>query len=171
MWSAQEKPIKLLFGAFDPEPQFGPVMKGWARDLETRTNGRVKVEMSWASALGRPHDYYDIVKRGLCDVGQIVPGFTPGMFPMADIVALPFKVPTSEIGVKTLIEFAKKGYLDKEFNDVKVMFFYTGMGDTIFTTKKEIKTVADVKGLKIITAIPAQDVRIKKMGGTPMSMG
>jgi len=172
VWSAQNKPIKLLFAAFDPEPaQWGQAMKDWAKDLEERTKGRVKVDISWASALGRPHDYYDFVKKGICDVAQVVPAFVPGMFPMSDVISLPFIVPTAEIGGKALMEFAKKGYLDKEFEDVKVLFLYTGIGDTVFTTSKPVKTLADVEGLKIIGAAPPICNRIKIMGSVPISMG
>jgi TRAP-type C4-dicarboxylate transport system substrate-binding protein len=165
---AADKPIKLLYATFDPP--MGPwagAMKNWAKDIETRTNGRVKVEMSWAGALGKGPELFNVVRKGVADAVNLQPGLVPGLFPMSDFISLPWIIDTGEIGGKALLEFRKRGYLDKEYKDVIILILYTGTGDPIFTKNKPVRTLNDLSGMKLFAAGPASQKRIKLMGGVP----
>lgn len=166
-WASKDKPIKILYGTFDP-PQaiFSQVAKQWATELEEKTNGRVKVELSFG--FGKPGEMYDMVTKGMIDVAQCIPGFTPGMFPYSEIVGLPFVIPTAEIGSKAITRFVEKGYKDRAYNAVKPLFYFTCSGDSIITKKRAVKQIEDLKGLKIHAGGPQISDRIKLMGGIPV---
>lgn len=171
-WAGREKPVKLLFGSFDPPiGNWSPAIDAWAKDLEKKTNGRLTVQMTWSGALGRMAQFYDMVVKGVCDVAHFIPAVTPGIFPLADIISLPYVVPTGEIGNRAVMEFYKKGYLDKEFEDVKLIVLFTGRGDVILTKDKPISRINDLKGLKMNTAAPPVSNRIKLLGGVPTTLG
>jgi TRAP-type C4-dicarboxylate transport system substrate-binding protein len=164
---AQDKPIKLLYGTFDPpKAVFSEAAKRWGKELEAMTNGRVKVDFSWAMA--KPGELYDLTKKGIIDIGLTIPVFSPGLFPLFQVVGLPFVIPTAEIGSKALNAYIDKGYVDKEHENVKVLFSYTVAADSIFTRKKSVTKMENIKGLKIHAGGPENSKRIELMGGVPV---
>jgi TRAP-type C4-dicarboxylate transport system substrate-binding protein len=56
----------------------------------------------------------------------------------------------------------------KELDDVKVMFFH-GTGPTIFHTKKPVRTLEDLKGMKIRTTGLGAKI-VAALGATPVAM-
>lgn len=165
-WSSQDKPIELLYGTFDPPMAvFARAAVAWGKELEERTKGRVKVKFSWGMA--KPGELYELTKKGVIDVGFTIPGFSPGLFPFSQITGLPFVFPSAEIGSKALNAYIKKGYWDKEYENVKALFAYTAAADSIYTSKKSVKKMEDLKGLKIHAGGPEISERVKLMGGVP----
>lgn len=167
---AQKKPIKLVYGHFDPpmSPWAAP-MKSWAKALEERSGGRVTVEFSWA--VDKPGELFYLTEKGIVDIGFSVPSYgSPGKFPFAEIVGLPFVFPTAEISTKAMTEFNKRGYLDKAFEKVKVLHFLSATGDIIYTSKKSVTTLADLKGLKLHAGTPTIQRRVTLIGGVPIQI-
>ncbi|MEW6665416.1 MAG: TRAP transporter substrate-binding protein [Thermodesulfobacteriota bacterium] len=168
-WSEQKDPVKILYGHFDPPSSaFAPAVNKWAKELEEKTKGRIKVETSWG--IGKTGEIYDLTTRGIIDVGFCVPSFSPGQFPVSDITGLPYIVPTAEVGSRALMEFARRGYLEKEFADVKVLHYNTTQADTLFTKSKLVTKVDELKGMKIFGGGPVQQRRIKLMGAIPVQV-
>lgn len=167
-------PIKLLLATPDPETSaWAPVLKGWASELEERAGGRVTVEFAWGGTLGpNMEEYYDFAKSGVCDIGWVSTGLSPGLFTMTQIPTLPWIFPSASIASKALYELYKAGYLDNDFTDVKVCYLCSSadMGDVIFTNDKPIRTLADVNGLKLFGAAELITARISAMGGTPANV-
>ena len=171
-WSSQEKPIKILFGFMEP-PQ-GPVarvMQEWATDLEEKTKGRVKVNLSLGGALGGPGEYFHLTSKGICDAAACIPAFGgPGLFPMSEMFELPYGIPSGEVASKAMSEWAKKGYLNKEFSAVKLMSVFGAPSDIIFTKDKPITSLADLKGLKIWNPMPIKIEMLKRLGAVPVAL-
>ncbi|MCR4420060.1 MAG: TRAP transporter substrate-binding protein [Clostridia bacterium] len=169
--AATQEPIKLLFATFESENAGFMVeaVKAFGRDLEQKTNGKVKVEYSYAQALGKIQEYYDLVARGVCDAAFCAPFMVPGVFPLAEMTTLPFKLPSAEIATQAMYEVYKKGYLDEAYNKgVKLLFIAAGQGDPLTTTKKPVRTLQDFKGLKIKVSGGQQNPRVEAMGGVPV---
>lgn len=171
-WSSQQKPMKIIFATFEPEPgPWAQLMKVVAADLEQATSGKVKVTCSFAGALGKPGEFYELVKKGIVDMALSVPTFgNPGQFPILDTIGLPFVLPTSEIGAQAMTMLYDKGYRDKGFQDVRPLWFQTGQGVTIFTRDKPVRTLDDIKGMKIFAASPNEQEKIKLWGATPVAL-
>ena len=165
LW-AEEKPIKLLYGSFDPPKNvFSKVWADFAKELADRSGGRVKVQFNWFMA--RPGEFFDLTKQGIVDFSWAVPTLNPGMFELAGIAELPWVFPTCEIASKAINEYYKKGYLDKSFDEVKVLWFGAMNSDYILLGDKPVKKIDDFKGMKICAAGPVMSKRVKLMGGVP----
>lgn len=165
LW-AKEKPIKLLWGTFDPPMAlFSQVTKRWAKELEEQTGGKVKVDCSFG--FGKPGEIFNLVEQGVIDFGPCIPSFNPGQFPLSDIVQLPFVIPTAETGSKAMTKFVNKGYKDPAYESVKTLFFMTCSSDSILLKNKAIAKVEDLKGLKIHAGGPQISQRMKLMGAVP----
>ena len=84
---AADKPMRIIVGHFDPESNpWVPSIKEWAKELEERSKGKVKVEFSFGGALGRAGEFYNLVSKNICDAGFDIPSFGgPGLFPMTEM--------------------------------------------------------------------------------------
>lgn len=163
---AKDKPIKLIYGTFDPPS--GVLAQSatyWGEELEARSKGKIKVEYLWSQ---KPGELFDMTKSGIIDVGYTVPGFNTGMFPYSEIVGLPYVIPTAVIGSKGINAYYKKGFTDKASAEVKVLFSGAMAADSIYTKDKAITKLADIKGLKIHAGTTEISNRIKLMGGVPV---
>lgn len=55
----------------------------FAQEVEKRSNGRVKIKIHWAEALGKTADLPQLLASGGMDMTVIVPSYYPAKFPLA----------------------------------------------------------------------------------------
>jgi TRAP-type C4-dicarboxylate transport system substrate-binding protein len=146
-------------------------MHSWCDKLEERSGGRVSIERAMGAALGKEEQYHEFVTTGICDVAWYNPASCePGLYPMSDIVGLPWAIPDAVPSCKAILAVWDAGYMDKEYADVKVLFFTTGTGDCLYTTKEPVKTLADVEGKKIFAHAESSAKRVEAMGAIPVTL-
>ena len=89
--AAQDKPIELKFSSWVgiAHGHHTGVMVPWAKMIEEKSGGRLKVTIYPGSTLGKPADHYDMVVNGIADIAFIAPGYTPGRFPLISVTELP----------------------------------------------------------------------------------
>jgi TRAP-type C4-dicarboxylate transport system substrate-binding protein len=152
-------------------PMHTKVFVPFKEDIEKFSNGRIKLTLFPGGALAKPQDAYNMVTKGVMDFAMFVPVYTPGMFPLCDVVSLPFAIPTAEIGTKVVKELHQKKLLDKEL--------YTGKGITwvgttspyqLFLGKKKVTKMEDLKGLKLRIPGGLLGDAMIKLGATPSSV-
>ena len=88
---AQDKPIELKFSSWvaTAHGHHTGVMVPWAKMVEDKSGGRLKITIYPGSTLGKAVDHFDMVKNGIADVGFTTPGYTPGRFPLISVTELP----------------------------------------------------------------------------------
>ena len=57
-------------------------------ELKAKSNGRITYTMYAGSALGKGPEHYDIAAKGLSDMGYFTATWTPGRFPLCDVLSL-----------------------------------------------------------------------------------
>jgi TRAP-type C4-dicarboxylate transport system substrate-binding protein len=165
---AAEKPIELTYSNFFPAPHKNAILSvEWGKEIEKRTNGRVKVTVFPGGTLTPAAQCYDGVVKGLSDVGLSVFGYTRGRFPLTEVIDLPLGYRNGLEATK-LINLYYKKFRPKEFDDVKVMFFHAH-GPGILHTKKPVTTLEDLKGLKIACHGLSAKI-VSALGGVPVAM-
>lgn len=140
----------------------------WAREVESRTKGRVKVEFS-TKALGALPRAYDLVRDGVADVSWGVQGYTPGRFVSAEIVDLPF-LGTSGEALSVAYWRTYKKHFEKigEYKDVHLLAVHThGPGD-IVTGDAKVAKMEDLKGRKIRILNRTTGQILDMYGGAPV---
>jgi TRAP-type transport system periplasmic protein len=163
----QTQPIKLIFAHYDTE--FGAIssqMKAWAKELEERSNGRVKVEFSWASGLGPMSEFYNMLSQGVCDIASLMPIMRPGLVSYEEIPSLPWSPPDAVSYTKALYALYDKGYFQKDFEDVKILYTCASGGSTVLFSSSSIKSLKDMKGKLFTTGSGSLVAEIEAMGGT-----
>src|SRR5262245_37527278 len=167
--NAQEKKINLKLSYWVPPSHLlTPGYKEWGEEITKLSNGSMTVTLFPSSQLGSGPDHYDMVKRGIADVGLINPGYTPGRFPVIATSDLPFMVTDSLKAAPALIKWYRK-YAAKEMPDHYVCHMYSHDPGT-FHSKKEIKVPADVKGLNVRTANQTIAQFTTAMGGNSIQV-
>ena len=68
--------------------------KEWAKKIEERSNGRIKIKIYWGRELVGPKEMPTAVKTGLVDVVGFCPAYTPGQTPMWGITMMHFLPPS-----------------------------------------------------------------------------
>ncbi len=165
---SDEKVIKLKYSNFFPPSHKNSILsEQWGKEIEKRTNGRIKVTYFAGNTLTPPTQTYDSVVKGIADVGQSLMGYSPGRFPLTEVLALPLGYSSGEQATNLTNEFYKK-FKPKEFDDSQVMYFH-GHGPGLFHTKKVISSIDDIKGLRI-KANAENAAIVTAVGGAPVSL-
>ena len=143
----------------------------WAQDVERVTNGRVKVEQYHSDTLMKSVNAPEGIKSGIAEVAWLFTGYFPGQFEPFDAVTLPFIAPSGEVASRVIWALYNKfPELQAVTADFKVLTAWTSAPYYLLTTKKHVKTVDDIKGMKIrSTGGPPTDMT-KLLGATPLMM-
>ena len=165
---AQDKPVTLRFSTFlPPTHELSIITADWCKEVEKRTNGKVKVRQYAGATLTPPSQTYDSIVQGVVDLGNTVLGYTMGKFPLSEVLDYPLGSPSGTVSTRMVNAYYAK-FKPKEFNDVKVMFFHS-QTPGILHTKKPVSKLEDLKGMKIRTF--GSNARFMSLlGGIPVAM-
>ena len=169
--AAQDKPIELKFSSWvgTVHGHHTGVMVPWAKMVEEKSRGRLKITIYPGSTLGKATDHYDLVKDGIADMGFTTPGYTPGRFPLITATELPMLFKSSRGGSLAVMSIFDK-YFKNEFKDVKVLWFWVHPPGHFHLAKKPVKVLEDLAGLKIRAATPMLTTMVKTLGAIPVSI-
>jgi TRAP-type transport system periplasmic protein len=164
----QAKPIELTYSIFFPAPApQTQVATEWAREIEKRTNGRIKITIFPGGTLTAADKCYDGVVKGISDLGMSCFAYTRGRFPLTEVADLPLGMKSGLVATKMINAYYKK-FNPKELKDVKVMYLH-GHGPGFLHTKTAVEKLEDLKGIKIrCTGLAAKIV--EKLGAVPVAM-
>lgn len=161
-------PIKLSYSIFFPASHGHTLLATeWAKEVERRTNGQVKVDIFPGATLTPADQCYDGVVKGISDIGMSVLSYVKGRFPLTEVIDMPLGY-TSGLQVTRLANAYFKKFAPKELDDVKVMYLH-GHGPGILHTKKPVAKLEDLKGMKIRCTGTSARV-VSALGGTPVAM-
>jgi TRAP-type C4-dicarboxylate transport system substrate-binding protein len=170
--AAQDKPIELKFSSWVgiAHGHHTGVIVPWAKMVEEKSGGRIKITIYPGSTLGKPADHYDMVLNGIADMAFTVPGYTPGRFPLLSVAELPglgFK--TGKGGSAAIWSLADK-YFKTEFKDVKLLWLWVHPPGHFHFAKKPVHKLEELAGLKIRAATPMLTTMVKTLGAIPVSI-
>jgi len=160
--------VKLRFSTFFPVSHPNAQLTAeWCKEVEKRTQGKVKVQHYPGATLTSPQQTYDSILSGVVDIGNCVLGYTMGKFPLSEILDYPLGYPSGIVATRLANEFYKQ-FKPKEFDDIKVMFFHA-QGPGILHTRKPVKNLEELKGMKIRT-FGSNAKMMSILGAAPVAM-
>jgi len=164
--------IKLTLADQNSSTAWGPVhaLQPWVKKVEEATKGRVKIEVYPAQTLVKGPEIWNAVKSGVADVGWAFHGYWPEMTPLADVIALPsLPFQSAEKGSEVLWKLYERfPTIQKQFKDVHLLQMWTTTPYFLITAKKQVKTLEDIKGLKIRAPGGPPTDQMKALGAVPV---
>ena len=159
--------IKLTYSNFFPPTHIqSKLAESWCREVEKRTQGRVKIDYYAGQTLTKAKQCYDGVVEGLSDIGFSVLAYTRGRFPVISAVDLPLGY-TSGIAATKVVNAVNEKFKPKELQDTEVMYLHAHGPGLIHTKGKAVRKIEDMKGLKF-RAHGTSALVVKALGGTPV---
>jgi TRAP-type transport system periplasmic protein len=162
-----EEPIKLKVANYFPPTHMAAVLLGkYCEDANKQLTGKAELTYYPGGTLLTAPKMAAGVASGIADVGLSHCAYTRGRFPVMEIVELPLGFPSSYIATHVANEFYDK-FKPKEWNDFKVLFFTTSPVNVVQTMSKPVKTLNDLKGIKLRATGRIADIT-KALGAVPM---
>ena len=147
------------------------VLEKMKEELSEATDGNLTLEIYPSGQLGNPDEQYSLAANGTADISLAVHGYTAGKFPLTGVSDLPFISTSSEQGSKILWElYDEFEELQDEHADTTPLWLFAGEPNQILSAKKEIKTIEDLKGLKVRSPAPIMSKMLEAVGAVPVSM-
>ncbi len=163
-----QQTITLKYANFPPATTFPSVqMERWAKEVEKRTSGKVKVQTFPGGTLLPAKNIFDGVIAGTADIGNFAMSYQPGRFPVSEAVDLPIGFTSATAASMALFELIEK-YNPKEFEKVKLITVFT-CPPADFMTKTAVKSLKDIKGMELRTSGTGTEV-LKKIGAIAVGM-
>lgn len=146
--------------------------KPWLEQITKATNGRVQFDTYFAQSLAKGPDSWQATKSGICDVSWCFHGYWPAMSPLTDVIGLPFMPFKSAEQASGIFWQLMEKYpsVAEQFAENKILITWTSNPYILITTKKQVKTMADLNGMKIrVTGGPPIE-QFQNMGAVPQTM-
>jgi len=168
--------VLKLYRVADIYPSTHPIylgsIKWWIEEMDARTQGVFKAQWFGNAILAAGPDIAKSVIDGTVHIGNCL--YASPMVPLQDVVALPNAFEDHQVvaATKAFARMVKSGMINDRYEKlgIKVLFGFTVTNYQIFTTKKPVPTLNDLKGLKIRTAGTTLPKTIANLGGVPVNM-
>lgn len=150
----------------------GRGQKAWIEKCEKDAGGRLKIIPYWSNSLFKPREIFRGALDGQADLCYWVPVIELGLTPLNSLAWLPM-MGWPSIWAQTSIypQLLKKfPQLQEEFRGLMVYGFSSMTGTHISTLKKEVRTPADLKGVKITPATEEIAQMVMAAGGAPVNL-
>ena len=146
------------------------VLTPWSQEVARLSNNRLTVRLFPAMQLGgRPPELYRQTVQGITDATFTLPGYTSNDFPMMALTELPGTATSAEDGTRKLWANFDK-FLAREFKDTKVLMLWNSDSASLMSKNKPLRTLEDLKGMKIRAPSAAQSAQLEALGATPIDM-
>jgi len=167
---AQEVTLKVHHfwppGAMPPSK----ILQPWCDKIHADSGHKLKCQIFPAMQLGgSPGQLIDQAKDGVVDIVFTLPGYTAGRFPIMEVFELPFMTNSAEAAARSAWDFYLK-YASKEFVGIKPLMFSTHDEGYLHSRDKPIKTMADLRGMKVRAPTRQTNKLLASLGATPVAM-
>ena len=143
----------------------------WCDKIAKDSNNRLKCQIYPAMQLGgTPPQLIDQAKDGVADIVWTLPGYTAGRFPVMEVFELPFMSTqrrSDEPGRMGLLHGVRPTRSSPAIKTLAVNVHDNGY---VHTVDKQIKVMADFKGLKMRAPTRQTNKLLAALGATPVAM-
>lgn len=134
----------------------------WIKQVSAVSGGKMNVRMSYPPI--NPRDLLDRVRKGIADVAWITHGYTTGRFVLTDMAELPGADGNAEQMSKAYWRIYSKHFAKyNEHKGVVLLGLFTH-GPGMLHTSEPLKTIDDIKGLKVRTGGGSQSRIAQRLG-------
>ncbi len=167
---AQEYTFKLHHLLSAKAPAHTNMLVPWAKQVEENSGGKVKIEIFPAMSLGgKPPELIQQARDGVVDIVWTVNGYTPGLFPRTEVFELPGVYTNDTVATNLAMYDMFESDLRQEYKGVEVMWLHVHAGQAIMTVDKEVRSPADMAGMKMRIPTRTGAWVIEALGASPLA--
>jgi TRAP-type transport system periplasmic protein len=167
MCGAADAPIKLKFANyFPPTHKNATLFAEFSQEINKKSGGKVEISYYPGGTLLTAPKMAAGVSTGIADIGLAHFAYSRGRFPVMEAIELPLGFPSAWIGAGVANEFYDK-FKPKEMDQFHPLAFCASTPNVLGTLTKPVRTLEDLKGLKIRATGRLGDI-VKSLGATPM---
>ncbi|NPV03772.1 MAG: TRAP transporter substrate-binding protein [Syntrophaceae bacterium] len=167
-WTAAEAATSLTYSIFFPPTHAqAKAAEAWAKEVEKRSGGQVKISLFAGGTLTPADQCYDGVLKGISDICMSAFAYTRGRFPAMEVLDLPLGYPNGRVATRVANDFYHT-MKPKALENVKVLYLHAH-GPGLLHTKKPVRTLEDLKGMKIRSTGFSAKV-VTALGALPVAM-
>ncbi len=145
------------------------VMTPLAEELEAATDGELTIRIYPSGELGKgPVQQYKRVVTGVADIAFGIPAYTATQFPKTVMIHMPGLFDSGEAATNALWD--NLDAISDEYGETKLLGLWANNPSVLISAGKPVRTLADVKGMKIRTPNPVMAEVVEAWGGIPVSM-
>jgi TRAP-type C4-dicarboxylate transport system substrate-binding protein len=144
------------------------VPQAWAKEIEKRSKGQIKIQIFTGGSLTPAPQIYDGVVKGISDFGLSVFAYSPGRFPVIAAVDNPLGYTNAFVATRVINELNRK-FQPKELSDVHICYLFAHGPGLLHTATKPVSKLEEVKGMKIRSTGTSQLI-VRAMGAAPVAM-
>lgn len=146
------------------------ILTPWAADVAKATNGEVKVTLYPSMQLGgKPPELFRQAKDGVVDAVFTLPGYTSPAFPRTQMIELPGLKPDGVAATHMMWDLLDP-YLLPEYEGTYVIALWGAEDAGLMTRAKPIRSLDDLKGMRMRAPSAAQAKQLEVMGAVPIAM-
>jgi TRAP-type C4-dicarboxylate transport system substrate-binding protein len=165
--------VEIVFGHPFPDEHHlvVNVLQPWMDDVTEATGGTVTFDVQPGGALTTPQDGYTHPVDGVTDLSWGIQGYTPGVFPVTEVVELPFMFESGVQGTEALWDLYEEfDALQEEYAETHLLGIWTHDVGDLYTTSTPVETAEDVAGLDIRTPGPMQNVLVESLDASAVAL-
>jgi TRAP-type C4-dicarboxylate transport system substrate-binding protein len=146
------------------------ILTPWSQEVAKATNGEVKVTLYPSMQLGgKPPELFRQVKEGVVDAAFTLPGYTSPAFPRTQMIELPGLKPDGVAATNMMWDLLDP-YLAPEYEGTYVIALWGAEDAGLISRAKPIRSLDDLKGLRMRAPSAAQAKQLEVMGAVPVAM-
>ena len=151
-------------------PAHAKFIEPWAKRVEEQSKGRIKIEIFPSMSMGgKPPELYRQVRDGAADIVWTLIGYTPGRLPALRGLRAADRAPRQRRATNLAIQ-DNFDLIAEDYSDLKPILVHVHAGNAIHLREKPVRSVADVKGLKLRTPSRTGAWMIEAWGAEPVGM-
>jgi TRAP-type C4-dicarboxylate transport system substrate-binding protein len=163
--------LSVVLPYMDKHPTIVNGFFPWFEEMKEKSDGRLNFTPYNPNVLVPERDLYDSTISGMVDFGLCYCSNQPGRFPLNTLMELPLIAPSAEAGSLVTWElYNKYPEWQKEFEETEMLFQWASATYNLHTRDKHVKTLEDLKGMKIIGWSPVILDIIKQLGANPIEI-
>ncbi|MCR8548849.1 TRAP transporter substrate-binding protein [Salipiger sp. P9] len=141
----------------------------WFEKISEVTDGRVTLQAS-AKPLAPPNRNYQAVVDGVADIAWGPHGYTPGVFPLTEMVELPFITHDAGVSSRAYWRLWKEYFEPTGMQaDVVTLAMHVTAGGNISMRKAPVTSMAGLRGKKLRVPTPVVGRVLQEQGVVPVS--
>jgi TRAP-type transport system periplasmic protein len=165
--TADKAIMRLEFSSALPShDKLSLMLEEWCRDLDRRSDGRIKVTFYPGGILTPAPQTFDSVITGIADIGFGPMGVTPGRFPLTEVMEQPLGINSASMMTRLSNDFFRV-FKPKEFDQVKVLFLLSA-SPGLLHTKRPVRKLEDLRGVKVRCLGGNAAKVLKALGAVPI---